>query len=73
MEPPTVKIIAIWGLTAIAASLIAGVMAALKNRDVSYWMGWCFILPPMLIALALIPKLQAPRPSRKLDEDDDSA
>ena len=67
------KIIAIWGLTAISASLIAGVLAGIKHRDVSYWMGWCFVLPPMLIALALIPKLPQPRPARKSDEDDDSA
>ena len=65
-----VKIITIWGLTAIAATLIAGIVAALKNRDVSYWMGWCFVLPPMLIALIMIPKLAAPRPRRPTDDDD---
>jgi hypothetical protein len=65
-----VKIITIWGLTAIAATLIAGIVAALKNRDVSYWMGWCFVLPPMLIALIMIPKLVEPRPRRPTDDDD---
>lgn len=66
----TVKLIAIWGLTAIAACLISGMVAAIKNRDVSYWMGWCFILPPMLIALFLIPSLSAPRPPRRPIDDD---
>lgn len=65
-----VKIITIWGLTAIAATLIAGIIAALKNRDVSYWMGWCFVLPPMLIALIMIPKLNQPRPPKPSDDND---
>ncbi len=68
-----VKYIVIWGLTAIAASLLAGIVAAVKNRDVSYWMGWSFILPPMLVALFLIPALKQPRPARRSDEDDESA
>lgn len=68
-----VTTIVIWGLVSIAASLIAGIVAAMKNRDVSYWMGWSFILPPMLIALLLIPSLKEPRPRRRSDDDDDSA
>ena len=68
-----VTYITIWGLTAIAASLIAGLLASIKNRNVSYWMGWCFILPPMLIALAIIPKLSEPRPARRSDDDHDNA
>ncbi len=69
-----VKVITIWGLTAIAVSLIAGVLAGIKNRDVSYWMGWCFILPPMLVALLMIPKLAEPRiRGRHTHDDDDSS
>ncbi len=68
-----VKWIVIWGLTAIAASLLAGAVAGVKNRDVSYWMGWCFVFPPMVIALFMIPALKAPRGPRRSDEDDDSA
>ena len=68
-----VKAIVIWGLVSITASLIAGIVAALKNRDVSYWMGWSFILPPMWIALLLIAPLKEPRPRRRTDDDDDSA
>ncbi len=68
-----VKYIVIWGLTAIAASLLAGIVAAIKNRDVSYWMGWSFLLPPFVIALFFIPALKHPRPGRPSDDDDDSA
>lgn len=67
-----VNYIAIWGLVAIAASLLAGIVAAMKNRNVSYWMGWSFVLPPMVIALFLIPALKQPRPARRSDEDDES-
>ncbi len=66
-----VKIITIWGLTAIATTLIAGALAAFKNRDISYWMGWCFVLPPMIVALIMIPKLAEPKPRRR-EEDDES-
>jgi hypothetical protein len=68
-----VKYIVIWGLTAIAASILAGIVAGVKNRHVSFWMGWSFILPPMLIALFLIPALKQPRLARPSDDDDDSA
>lgn len=68
-----VKYIVIWGFVSIAASLIAGAIAAIKNRDVSYWMGWSFVLPPMVLALLLIPSLKQPAPRRPSDADDDSA
>ena len=68
-----VTYIVIWGFTSIAASLLAGIVAGMKNRDVSHWMGWCFLLPPMIVALLLIPKLSEPRPKRRSDADDDSA
>ncbi len=68
-----VKWIAIWGLVSIASSLLAGLLAAMKNRNVSFWMGWSFLLPPMLVALLLIPALKEPRPTTQSLEDDDSA
>jgi hypothetical protein len=48
-------------------------VAAIKNRDVSFWMGWSFVLPPMLIALLLIPSLKQPVTRPPSDDDDDSA
>ncbi len=68
-----VEYIAIWGGISILASLSAGAIAAYKNRHVSFWMGWCFILPPMIIALIAIPALKTPRPPKRSDDDDDSA
>lgn len=63
--------VAIWGLTAISASMIAGALAGMKNRDYSHWMGWCFLLPPLVLVLAFMPKRQGPRPRRpSLDSED---
>ena len=64
-----VKWIAIWGLTSIAASLLGAFVAAVKNRDPSFWGFWGFILPPMIIALFVIPSLKEPRPRRARDDD----
>jgi len=68
-----VKYIVIWGLTALLSSLVAGLVAALKNRNVSFWMGWSFILPPMLIALLVIPGLKEPRAIAPSPHDDDDS
>lgn len=63
--------IAYWGLTAIAALLIAGILAVRKNRDYSFWMAWSFLVPPLVVLLAAMPKLGGPPPRRKsLDEED---
>jgi uncharacterized membrane protein YfcA len=63
--------IVIWGLIAIAAGVIGAIVAGWKNRDISAWAAWCFLVPPLAIVLALGPKRQGPRPrQRSLDEED---
>lgn len=63
--------IVMWGLAAIAAAAVAGFAAGWKNRDYSFWMAWCFIFPPLVLWLLLMPKKQGPRPRRpSLDEID---
>lgn len=60
-----------WGLSALAAAAIAGILAGVKNRDYSFWMAWCFLVPPLVIMLALLPRLSGTRPRRRsLDEED---
>jgi hypothetical protein len=44
-----VEAIVWWGLIALGGLAIAGVLAGVKNRDVSFWMGWCFLLPPLAL------------------------
>ena len=66
-----VVVISLWGILAIGASAAAGVVAAIKNRDHSWWAAWSFVLPPMLIALLFMPANKGPRPrARSFDEDD---
>ena len=66
-----VTVISLWGLLAIGASAGAGVIAAVKNRDHSWWAAWSFVLPPMLIALLLLPANKGPRPKGRSFDDDD--
>lgn len=63
--------VAIWGLSAVTAAALAALFAGYKNRDYSYWMAWCFLVPPLVFWLLLLPKNQGPRPRQpRLDEID---
>lgn len=63
--------IAVWGLSAICAALLAAVFAGQKNRGYSYWIAWCFLVPPLVIWLMLMPKNEGPRPRQpRLDHAD---
>jgi len=65
------KWIAIWGVIAITACLLAGVLAAMKNRDHSPWMAWTFIFPPLVLVLLLLPRYRGVRPPRpSIDEQE---
>jgi hypothetical protein len=61
--------IAIWGVTAIAAAIVAGIVAGIKNRDYSFWIATAFLLPPLLLVLMLLPRLKE-RPVRRATEED---
>jgi hypothetical protein len=61
--------IVIWGLAAIASAVIGGILAGIKNRDYSFWIAWCFLFPPLLIILVMLPRHQGERPRQPtLDE-----
>jgi hypothetical protein len=63
--------IVIWGATAMIAAAAAGLLAGHKNRDYSFWIGWCFVCPPLLVVLLLLPRYDGKRPRRpSLDEED---
>lgn len=66
--------IVIWGVVAVAAMLAAAVLADKKNRNRSSWMAWCFVLPPLAVVLALLPRADEPpqkSPSAQEERDDD--
>ena len=66
-----VKIIVLWGGIAIGAAVLAALIAGARNRDHSAWAAWCFIFPPLLIILALLPRNTGPKRRRpSLDEED---
>ncbi len=68
-----VRGIVIWGLTALGAAVIAGVLAGIKNRDYSFWIAWSFLFPPLVFFLLLLPRYQGERPRRpSLDEQERS-
>ena len=61
----------IWGITALTGAAIAGVLASIKNRDYSVWMGWGFLFPPIIIYFALVGARPGTRPRQpSLDEID---
>jgi membrane protein DedA with SNARE-associated domain len=64
--------IVIWGGVALAAGALGGVLAGVKNRDLSSWIAWCFVLPPLVFILLLLPRYQGVRPRRpRLDEGEE--
>jgi hypothetical protein len=66
-----VKVIAIWGVVAIASALIAGILAGIKRRDHSFWAAWSFMVPPMLLILLFMPTNKGPRPRRASIDDEE--
>jgi hypothetical protein len=66
------KVIAIWGIVAIASAVLAGILAGIKRRDHSFWAAWSFLFPPMLLLLLLMPSNKGARPRRPgIDELED--
>lgn len=64
-----VKIIAYWGIAAIVSAILAAILAGMKQRDHSFWAAWCFLFPPMLLVLLVLPSHKGPRPRRpSIDE-----
>jgi hypothetical protein len=54
--------IVIWGGIALVSAIAGGLLAGVKNRDYSAWIAWCFVLPPLVLILLLVPRHQGPRP-----------
>ena len=66
-----IKIIALWGLGSMLASLIGGIAAYRKRRDHSAWAAWCFVFPPLLIWVLLLGRNPGVRPRQPTLDDED--
>lgn len=64
--------IVIWGAVSLVSAALAAVFAGQKNRNVSFWTAWCFLVPPLVIWLMLMPRNTGPRPKPKPLDDLDS-
>jgi hypothetical protein len=66
-----VRGIVIWGGVAVASATVGGLLAGVKNRDYSSWIAWCFVLPPLVLLLLLLPRFQGTRPRQpRLDQSE---
>jgi hypothetical protein len=48
--------IVIWAAVATLSAIASGFIAAWKNRNVSAWAAWAFLIPPALLVLLLLPR-----------------
>lgn len=65
------EVIVVWGLVAVGSAIAAALVAGARNRDHSSWAAWCFLLPPLLLVLILLPRNRGPKRRRPtLDEED---
>jgi len=63
--------VVVWGGVALASAVAGGLLAGVKNRDYSSWIAWCFVLPPLVLILLILPKFEGPRPRQpRLDENE---
>jgi hypothetical protein len=64
--------VAVYGSFALVSAIVAGVIAAHKRRDYSYWFTVTFFLPLMLVVLLSTPTNTGPRKRREtLEEEED--
>jgi len=64
--------IVVWGGVAVASGIVGGLLAGVKNRDYSSWIAWCFVLPPLVFVLLLLPRYEGLRPRQpRLDEGEE--
>ncbi|KAB2851681.1 MAG: hypothetical protein F9K44_00705 [Hyphomicrobiaceae bacterium] len=63
-----------WILYYVAATFGAMMLALLigriKNRDAQQWAFFCFLFPPAILLLLVLPRRQSPRPKRMSWEED---
>ncbi|MGH1349499.1 MAG: hypothetical protein ACRBBN_01640 [Methyloligellaceae bacterium] len=69
-EMDLATIVLIWGVTAISGALFGAIIAAMKNRSADNWGFSCFIFPPALLILLLLPKGTYNQRRKKISQND---
>ena len=59
------QVLVVWAMIALSAAAVAGVLASLKHRDISFWIAWSLLVPPMAVFLAFLPKYTGSPPRRR--------
>ena len=54
------------GLVSLLSAVIGALVAKFKRRGADVWGFACFMFPPLLLLLILLPKNTEPRPQQKL-------
>jgi membrane protein implicated in regulation of membrane protease activity len=67
-----VRLIVLTGGIMLFFGILGAVFASVKNRDASFWTALCFLVPPALIVLLLLPKYKGPRQRRPSLDDEDT-
>jgi hypothetical protein len=66
--------ITVYLASALVAGLLATLVARLKNRHSGYWMLFCFLFPPLILLLFILPKgKNIHDPNRDPFTDDDES
>jgi hypothetical protein len=52
----TGMLITVYLSSALAAGLLSTAMASAKHRHPGYWMIFCFLIPPFIVLLLILPK-----------------
>jgi len=49
-------LITVYLTSALIAALIAGIVAPIKRRHPGYWVVFCFLIPPSVLLLLILPR-----------------
>lgn len=65
--------ITVYLVLALIGGIAGATIASAKNRHAGFWMVLCFLVPPAILLLLLLPRLKRPRaPVRRYNEDSDN-
>lgn len=64
------EIITAWGVSALVSAVACGFLAQSKDRNVSAWIAWGFLLPPTVLVLLMLKKRKDFHSRKSLEEEE---